>query len=112
MSTHYTSKNRSDRGMIKVQASSRRRCDCGCKGIATHIGTGNGAGMIVGCELSIRRWVRDGFTICINFYVIITDDNTGEEVKRSGPMDIGSAQKLRVALESKVDISKFTVSVI
>ena len=60
MPEYHSSHNRSDRDIIKVEPASRKRCDCGCKGRATHIGTGNGAGMIVGCEMNIRRWVRDG----------------------------------------------------
>jgi len=61
MTTHYTSENRSDRGIRKAPTTSRKRCGCGCKGRATHVGTGNGAGMMSGCELYVRRWVRDGY---------------------------------------------------
>ncbi|MNY99185.1 hypothetical protein D3C78_157500 [compost metagenome] len=39
----------------------RRLCDCGCKTKATHVGMCNGVALTRGCELSIRRWVRDGF---------------------------------------------------
>jgi hypothetical protein len=38
----------------------RRKCDCGCGGRATHTGAANGLGLTSGCELSMRRWVRDG----------------------------------------------------
>lgn len=39
----------------------RRRCRCGCGQAATHVGKCNGIAMTQpGCELSIRRWVRDG----------------------------------------------------
>lgn len=57
----YSSHAREDRDLKKVRPSSRRRCDCGCGGRATHIGTGQGAAMVTGCELTIRRWVRDGW---------------------------------------------------
>jgi len=36
------------------------RCRCGCKRRATHIGLADGFGMMSGCELTVRRWVRDG----------------------------------------------------
>jgi hypothetical protein len=39
----------------------RCKCHCGCKGTATHVGGANGMGLTSGCELSIRRWVRDGY---------------------------------------------------
>lgn len=57
---HYSSRLREYRDLIKVKSTSRRRCDCGCNSRATHIGTGQGAGMVSGCELFVRRWVRDG----------------------------------------------------
>jgi len=59
----FSSKARVDRDMKKVASYSRRRCDCGCKGRATHIGTGQGAAMMNGCEFYVRRWVRDGAEI-------------------------------------------------
>lgn len=34
------------------------RCLCGCGGPTTHVGMANGLGLIAGCELSVRRWVR------------------------------------------------------
>jgi hypothetical protein len=37
----------------------RRRCSCGCKGRTTHVGYANGCAMTSGCELYVRRWVRD-----------------------------------------------------
>ena len=40
----------------------RRKCHCGCGRRATHIGGTNGLALTGGCELSMRRWVRDGFT--------------------------------------------------
>jgi hypothetical protein len=39
--------------------ASRRRCHCGCKGRATHLGMANGVCLANGCELSMRRWARD-----------------------------------------------------
>lgn len=56
---HFTSKNRWNRS-IKKLPNKRSKCYCGCDGRATHIGLGDGAGMMSGCELSVRRWVRDG----------------------------------------------------
>lgn len=47
------------RYMQPVQSRSRRRCPC-CKARATHMGMNNGVGLIAGCELRVRRWVRDG----------------------------------------------------
>lgn len=48
------------RYMQPVNPTSRRRCMCGCKQRALHLGMANGVCLVVGCELSIRRWVRDG----------------------------------------------------
>lgn len=48
------------RYMQPVCARSRRRCHCGCNRRATHIGVCNGVAMTQGCELYVRRWVRDG----------------------------------------------------
>lgn len=44
----------------------RRRCWCGCKTWCTHVGTANGVALVSGCELVIRRWVRDGDTAIDN----------------------------------------------
>lgn len=38
----------------------RRRCNCGCKKVGKFIGMANGVGLTTGCEMYIRRWVRDG----------------------------------------------------
>lgn len=38
----------------------KRRCSCGCEQKPTHLGMANGVALIAGCELSVRRWVRDG----------------------------------------------------
>lgn len=37
----------------------RLKCHCGCSGRATHTGLANGIAMMSGCELSVRRWMRD-----------------------------------------------------
>jgi len=39
----------------------RRKCYCGCGGRATHSGCANGLALMSGCELYVRRWVRDGY---------------------------------------------------
>jgi hypothetical protein len=39
----------------------RSRCGCGCDGKASHTGYANGLALTSGCELSMRRWVRDGY---------------------------------------------------
>lgn len=39
---------------------SRRKCYCGCNGRKTHAGMANGVALMSGCELRVRRWVRDG----------------------------------------------------
>lgn len=39
--------------------SSRCRCHCGCKGRITYNGMANGVALMDGCELHVRRWVRD-----------------------------------------------------
>jgi hypothetical protein len=48
------------RTLIQAPKTSRRRCYCGCGKRATHTGLGDGLALTLGCELSIRRWVRDG----------------------------------------------------
>jgi hypothetical protein len=37
----------------------RRKCYCGCNRRATHLGMANGVALAHGCELQMRRWVRD-----------------------------------------------------
>lgn len=49
--------------MTPRPTGSRRRCDCGCKSRATHFGLSDGLVMMSGCELRVRRWVRDGYMI-------------------------------------------------
>ena len=36
------------------------RCRCGCSRRAAHLGLADGYGMMSGCELTVRRSVRDG----------------------------------------------------
>ncbi len=48
------------RYMEPVNPKSRRMCRCGCKKRATHLGMSNGVSLAIGCELSIRRWVKFG----------------------------------------------------
>lgn len=48
------------RYMALAGSRSRRRCQCGCKRRATHRGMANGVALVMGCELYVRRWVRDG----------------------------------------------------
>ncbi len=44
-----------------VQAPDRRRkCSCGCGGRLTHYGHANGLALTGGCELRVRRWVKEG----------------------------------------------------
>lgn len=37
-----------------------RKCRCGCLRRETHRGMANGMALMEGCELEVRRWVRDG----------------------------------------------------
>lgn len=37
-----------------------RKCPCGCGTRVTHLGMANGMCLMSGCELRVRRWVRDG----------------------------------------------------
>lgn len=37
----------------------RLKCYCGCEGKATHRGTCNGISMTDGCELHVRRWMKN-----------------------------------------------------
>lgn len=48
------------RYMQKVNPRSRFRCHCGCKKVAKYMGMANGVCLTKGCEMYIRRWVRDG----------------------------------------------------
>lgn len=62
--TRWGSANGS-RAVITAQSQSRRRCDCGCGGRATHVGLGDGIALMGGCEMHVRRWVRDGYSTAL-----------------------------------------------
>lgn len=49
-----------NRDFWEINGRLRRRCYCGCGRRATYTGGSNGVAMMHGCELSVRRWVRDG----------------------------------------------------
>jgi hypothetical protein len=51
VTTHY-------RTFEKMSPNSQRRCECGCNQRATHIGKVSGVGVIIGCELTVRRWAK------------------------------------------------------
>lgn len=36
------------------------KCACGCETAKTHLGFANGICLISGCEMRIRRWVKEG----------------------------------------------------
>jgi hypothetical protein len=46
--------------LIPGRYRNRRKCHCGCGGKTSHAGMANGLCLTQGCELSMRRWVRDG----------------------------------------------------
>lgn len=52
---------RGSRSIIETDPKSRRRCSCGCGKRATHVGLGDGLALTIGCEMKVRRWVRDGY---------------------------------------------------
>ena len=56
----YGSSTEHTRYIEPVDTRSRKRCTCGCKQRATYRGMANGVCLSVGCELSMRRWKRDG----------------------------------------------------
>lgn len=45
---------------IPAMPRKRRKCSCGCDQRATHRGMANGVCLMSGCELRVRRWIRDG----------------------------------------------------
>ena len=45
-----------------VSPRSRRRCHCGCKRRATHMGMANGIALTTACDLAVRRWIKTGTT--------------------------------------------------
>lgn len=44
----------------KRRPGGQPRCHCGCKSTVTHLGMANGVCLTSGCELYVRRWVRNG----------------------------------------------------
>lgn len=46
---------------METAIKSRRKCPCGCGGRRTHSGMANGLCLMGGCEIYVRRWVRDGY---------------------------------------------------
>lgn len=56
----YASAVRHVRYTQPASPKSRRRCRCGCKRRATHLGMANGIALTSGCELSMTRWVQTG----------------------------------------------------
>ena len=48
------------RAMVRLPSTARRRCSC-CGSRATHTGLGDGVALMDGCEMRVRRWVRDGY---------------------------------------------------
>lgn len=50
------------RSRRQLGLASRRLCQCGCGHRASWLGLEDGVAMLAGCDLSVRRWVRDGDT--------------------------------------------------
>ncbi|ASN68655.1 hypothetical protein [Pseudomonas luteola] len=48
------------RYMEPLEPRSRKHCHCGCKTRKTHRGMANGVCLTTGCEMQIRRWVKQG----------------------------------------------------
>jgi hypothetical protein len=47
------------RSLVAADSRSRSRCNC-CGKRETHVGLGDGLALMGGCEMRVRRWVRDG----------------------------------------------------
>jgi hypothetical protein len=46
------------RYMEALVPKSRKLCHCGCRTRKSHVGKSNGVALMSGCELVVRRWVR------------------------------------------------------
>lgn len=44
----------------KKRPGRQPKCSCGCEGNITHLGFANGVCLTSGCEMRIRRWVKEG----------------------------------------------------
>lgn len=44
----------------KKRPGRQPKCYCGCDGNKTHLGFANGVCLTSGCEMTIRRWVKEG----------------------------------------------------
>lgn len=40
-----------------------RKCHCGCGARSTHLGMANGVALMSGCEMLVRRWVRNPYDL-------------------------------------------------
>lgn len=56
----YGSATEHQRYVEKNTYRKQRVCSCGCNTTATSKGMANGVCLIEGCDLRVRRWVRDG----------------------------------------------------
>ena len=45
----------------KIEGRGHRMCRCGCRKMVTYTGCCNGVALMSGCELTVARWVRDGY---------------------------------------------------
>ena len=59
MGMHWGSADEHKRYMVAADKASND-CGCGCNGPATQLGMANGVCLTSGCEMRVRRWVRDG----------------------------------------------------
>jgi hypothetical protein len=44
----------------KKRPGRQPKCGCGCNTPKTHLGFANGVCLTSGCEMKIRRWVKEG----------------------------------------------------
>ena len=59
-SGNYGSATGMTRDSWPADSRSRTRCHC-CGKRATHVGGAGALALMMGCELTVRRWVRDGY---------------------------------------------------